>query len=220
MKNKRVTASLVFSSLVTLASAAHTQSITLSLIGRIVPTACVPTLTGGGVVDYGNVSASSLSTTTYTVLPEKQLAFNATCAAPMRIVLLVDDNRQGSVVPGSVGAIDPAFTDEYNFGLGTASGVDVGGYTIGMMPGGESIDGARTETLTSPDFGTSWATGGRALRHRSLLAWGASAAAGPQTGTVFTGTLTVQAVVNKASALPLTAAVPFDGSATLSLVYL
>ncbi|MCH1996717.1 DUF1120 domain-containing protein, partial [Achromobacter xylosoxidans] len=45
------------------ASVAQAQSIDVRVIGTITPAACIPSLAGGGVVDYGNIAASTLNQT-------------------------------------------------------------------------------------------------------------------------------------------------------------
>ena len=58
------------------------ESVSVTVIGTLTPAACVPTLTGDGVVDYGTLSASLLNPNTYIALPVKQLGMlRSTCCA-------------------------------------------------------------------------------------------------------------------------------------------
>ena len=223
MKSKIIASSITFAGLMVIASAVQAQSINVSVIGTVIPAACVPALAGGGVADYGDIPAGTLNATAFNVLAQKAIAFTINCEQPAMVGISAVDNRSSSVVPGITVAAAPGFSDLYNYGLGTVSGANVGGFAMTLEQGSFTVDGVATPTLLSQDTGVTWgATGLGGIRHtaNNIISWGATPAAGPLAGRVFAGTLTVQAVLNKGSALPLTANVPLDGSATLSLVYL
>lgn len=218
MKTKSFAAFILLAAVVFAAPALPAQSINVSVIGTVTPAACLPTLAGGGVVDYGNIPASGLNMSTFNVLPSKAVAFSVTCAAPMRIAISTIDNRLASVVPGAAAALVPGLLDSYNFGLGTVSGANVGGYTLTF--GTFTIDGSQMQSLTSMNGGTNWFVASPLVSSGHLLSWGISAVAGPQSGKIFSGTLIVTAILNKGAVLPLTSAVPLDGLATMTIVYL
>jgi type 1 fimbria pilin len=220
MKTKLLAATAALNALAALAPGAHAQSVDVSVIGTIVPPACVPAISGGGVIDYGHIAASSLSATAFTVLPAHAAAFTINCDAPVKVGIAGADNRSSSRVAGIVAALNPGYSESYNFGLGTFSGANVGGYAMTLAA--VTVDGSAARPLVSADSGTSWVVGGDGLTHvgSQVRSWGTSLAAGPLAGEVIVGTLNVQAVLNKSTALPLSADVPLDGSATLSLVYL
>jgi type 1 fimbria pilin len=221
MKTKLLAAAAALTALAALAPVAHAQSVDVSVIGTIVPPACVPAISGGGVIDYGNIPANTLSATGYTVLPAHTAAFTINCDAPAKVGVTAADNRASSMIAGITAAIGSGYNDDYNYGLGTVSGSNVGGYA--MTISNATIDGTTLVQLRSTDNGATWAgSPSGALLHTggAIRSWGASVAAGPMAGRVIAGTLTVTAVLNKSTALPLSADVPLDGSATLSLVYL
>lgn len=220
MKTKLITASIALAGLMSVAATASAQSINVSVKGTITPAACIPVLSGGGVVDYGNIPASTLNMSTFNILPKKAVAFSVTCAAATKIAVSVVDNRLASIVPGAVAAIRPDLLDVYNFGLGTVSGANVGGYTLSFDPASFTVDGVSPQSIASSNNGVTWVGTGGYFGPNYWSSWGVSPAAGPISGKTFAGTLSVQAVLNKGSALPLTAAVPLDGNATMTINYL
>jgi type 1 fimbria pilin len=220
MKTKLLAAAAALTALAALTPAAHAQSVDVSVIGTIVPPACVPAISGGGVIDYGRIAASSLSATGFTVLPAHTAAFTINCDAPAKVGVTTVDNRASSTIPGIPAAINAAYNDTYNFGLGTVSGSNVGGYIMAITAA--TVDGTTVNQIASVDSGTTWSNVAGALAPTAgrIRSWGASAVAGPTAGQVIAGTLTVTAALNKSTELPLSADVPLDGSATLTLVYL
>lgn len=202
---------------------AQAQSIDVRVIGTVTPPACTPTLTGGGVVDYGNIAASTLSRTTTNRLGQKTFSFAITCDAPTRVAFRAVDNRASSLVPGIVTAITPGLGDDVNFGLGTVSGANVGGYLLRILQGTFTADSAATFNIGSLDGGTTWTPfNSNNVRHTAsfLTSWSATNGGVPVAFTTLTGTMAVDAVLNRGDALPLGNDVPLDGSATLELLYL
>lgn len=201
---------------------AQAQSIDVRVIGTITPAACTPTIGSGGVIDYGNIPASSLSATSYNKLDERALPFSITCDAPTRVALLTVDNRAASRVPGITRIVAPV-SDNGNFGLGTVSGANVGGYVVRMRQGTFTMDGVPAVTIGSGNGGVSWGSAPEGPVYHDVPRAPNSWSTGGNVPTAFTnlaGTLSVQAVLNKGEALPLTDAVPLDGLATIELLYL
>ena len=205
------------------ATGAHAQSIDLRVIGTITPPACVPTIAGGGVVNYGNISASTLNMTTHNRLPTQDVAFSIACNQAANVAVKVTDNRTASMIPGIASTIDPTVTDEHNHGLGTSGDVNVGGYVMRMVQGSFTGDGEPVYSVTSRDTGTTWGQhGGGHLTHGTgaYYSWSKTDGGAPDSFQNLAGTLQIEAVLNHGSALPLTGNVDLDGSATLELVYL
>lgn len=73
------------------AGSASAESATLSVSGRLVPSACMVSLAGGGTVVFGDIPAHQLSATDFTMLPEKQVALAVDCAAATRFGLYFTD---------------------------------------------------------------------------------------------------------------------------------
>lgn len=200
---------------------AQAASIDVKVIGTITPGACTPTMAGGGTIDYGTIGAAELSKTNFTLLPEKVVDFTIRCNAPSKVAIRAVDNRESSVVPGITMAIGSSFPDVYNYGLGAVSGANVGGYAMLMKQGTFTADTKAVVAIRSSNSGTSWSptTDGSQIKTGTYLtSWASTSTGLPVAFSVLSGSFSVQAVLNKASALPLTANVTLDGSATLELV--
>lgn len=226
MKTSLLCALLATAGMMGAMSSAQAQSIDVSVIGTIKPAACVPTLAGGGVIDYGDIPASTLSQTAFNVLPEKTLPISIQCDAPVKVAFRAVDNRASSRVPGATQAIHPLMTNVYNHGLGTVSGANVGGYVMSFKETGFTGDGMPLDNLVSSDGGNNWGTPGVGLDATvsndglHLYSWGTNHTMVPEAFQSVAGMFSVQAVLNRGSALPLANDVPLDGSATLEMVYL
>ena len=221
VNTKPLAAALALTGLAAFVPAAQAQSIDVQVIGTITPAACVPAIAGGGVIDYGKIAASTVSRTDYTVLPAKDVSFTITCDAATRVAVATVDNAAASRIGGIVLALGPGYNDTQNFGLGTVSGANVGGYVMNLRQGSFTVDGTAQESIASFDNGTTWVgqSLGAVYHNNGLNSWG-TAATGPVAGAVISGTLGVQGVLNKGSELPLSADVPLAGSATMTLTYL
>lgn len=215
-------AALVAAALAT-AGTAHAQTADVSVVGTIVPAACVPTIGGGGLVDYGKIPAASLDPTGYTLLPAMELPLSVQCSAPVKLAVTATDNRASSRIPGILATLPEVQGDAGNFGLGTVSGADVGGYSIRPKYDSFTADGAAVHPIFSPDGGqTGWIPSTLGITHDPVhrRAWSLNGQDIPLALSNLTGTLVVRAVLNKGDELPLTNEVPIDGNATIEFVYL
>lgn len=91
-----------------------------------------------------------------------------------------------------------------------------------IKAGGKAVDSLDTDgtptsssTWTKSTGGANWLSVTNAYK-----SWGASGTTRPVALTTLTGTLSIQAGINKASALDLTKPVTLDGLATLQVYYL
>lgn len=201
-----------------LPSAVHAQTVGLRIIGTIVPAACQLSITNNGVFDYGNISAAVLRPVEYTVLDSKENSLSIVCDAPTHVALRVVDNRSASQVPGILN-IRENDSDSINFGLGTSTGRNIGGYAIKL--GSYVGDGVLAYLNSSNDEGGSWALSKGYLSHtRSIVGVSRTKNSIPGSYINITTTISVQAVLNKASQLYLRDKVALDGSATIELIYL
>lgn len=207
------------------------DSIDIKVIGQIVPAACTASVTGGGTVDYGSMSTSTLAADDYTLLGVKTLDLSITCEAPAKIALKVQDMRTDSVVAltgknwgmkaATVAASDKAL------GLGAQDGSNIGAWAMWMEPGTIKADGKAVDSLDTDGTPTSTSTWTKAAGGATWLSvtnayksWGTTGTTTPVALTTLTGTLSVQAGINKSSALDLTKPVTLDGLATLQVYYL
>ncbi|MBB1202747.1 DUF1120 domain-containing protein [Enterobacteriaceae bacterium 89] len=215
------------------------SNVEVKVIGRIDPGTCTPSLTGGGVVDYGTMSPSVVAATGYTVLPLKEVPFSVSCTAPSKVAIYAVNNRPntvpdnpdyfsggGSDIPASVTLLNGSHPR--SAGLGISGNSRVGGYTLGLKSSSLKADGVKVDQLLRYSTSDSWAvrngdsyvgmfTGVYEPTQESFATSGQST---PVAFTTLTGTLGVQAFLNQRSQLDLSNTVLLDGSTTLELVYL
>jgi len=198
-------------------------TVDLTVVSTVTPVACTPTLSGGGVADYGAMPAGILKSGGITALPTRSLSLTIGCDASAKISLKVIDNRSGSMVPSIVaaGSGDGSLNDTFNYGLGVASGKKIGGYTITLRPGSYTGDYAAVQLFSSTDNGTTWQTTSNGVVAKGqCFSWGAAGTGSIGAYQNIVGTITVQPYIDRPENLGLSQEVILDGSATLELTYL
>ncbi|WP_426128279.1 DUF1120 domain-containing protein [Pseudomonas sp. DWP1b1] len=185
------------------------STVDLSLKGAITPSACTPSLSDGGVVDYGKIAAKDLSPTGTTVLPRLSLQLTVDCEAQTLFALTGRDNRLGS-------SIFPALNHMY--GLGMVSGnVKLGAYQIGVF---DPVADEPVYPLYSSDQGATWLVNsfGSYMGHYHWTAFGDSTT--PKALRTVKVDLRFVTEIARVQDLPITEEMPIDGSATLDMIYL
>lgn len=209
-------------------SAVAQDSVDIKVIGHIVPAGCTPSVSDGAVFDYGTIPASEVvhGTDDYTILAQKDLSFVLTCDASTRVALRTFDARAGSaVVPvGKVLLGVPVASNTPVFGLGTAEGKKIGGY-VSIIKEVTADDNTAVGYLHSADSGKTWVSRpnldlGQASLPQHLVTVSSPGVKTPLAVKSFSGTISIQAVVNKASELNLAHVINLDGQATIQVVYL
>lgn len=204
------------------------ESADLTVKGVIKPAACVPTLTGGGIFDFGTISASALSDTAAYTLPVKKGSVTVTCDAATKVAVTFADNRTGTANQSAAAAV--GYFPTWIFGAGSVAGKNVGAFAIsyGSIVGQATGDGSEVTILYSHDKGASgnWSVLPNATSYGvipdataiSFAAWGNSK---PNAYKTVVLPINVELAVGKVSELPpLTQEVPIDGSATIAVKYL
>lgn len=163
---------------------ASATSLDINVIGTISSASCVPTATGGGVVDYGFIKPDALAESGPTVLDVKTVAFTINCDAPTNVALRASSNRMATTTDakepesavGSASASTELVTAGFGqkmpyaqpkvqqptiAGLGTSNGKNIGGYMLNLPPSLVSLDGidATNKYYTvgnRPTSSTSW----------------------------------------------------------------
>ncbi|BCX70353.1 DUF1120 domain-containing protein [Pseudomonas izuensis] len=205
---KKYLATVSVTALISVAPFAMAASSTdLTVTGTITPSACLPTLSGNGVVDYGKISAKDLNQDTNTKLEDRTVTLSVKCDATTKFALKGIDNRIGSSDLKSM------------FGLGKINGTqNIGRFLVSMMSA--VADGVAAQPIKSKDGQTGW--------HGHLF-WMpgdyASVAARddfsqPISVQDLTLELALQTYIYRADGLDLTNEVKIDGSATLEMKYL
>lgn len=210
-------------------------SVDVNISGTVIPTACTPTLSGGGVIDYGSIRANTLSADAYTVLPEMKLDFAINCDAPARVAIHAVNDRPGTMagvteaangvapVPAAIFGGSAGMFD--GVGLGMDGTTRIGGYGMHIRMSSVMADGVGVVTLISDstDGSAAWngsPAGGVYHTTPRIISWGATGSTTPTAFQTLTGSISVQAYINRASELDLSHSVNLDGQTTLELVYL
>jgi len=217
------TSHLVMAGLLALGSAsAFADSFDVKVTGKIKPGACTPTLAGGGTFDYGLIGVAELSPVAPTLLPVLSDSITITCDAAARVALSAQDNRAGTrAFTGNISFFGSSSPVTSHFGLGSASGKNIGAFAFRFRTNTFQADGAAVDSIYSSTGGSTWVTSnGVATNTGSYESWAKKGQTVPVAAKVFTGTLDVQAAINKTSNLDLSQEVNLDGLATVSLVYL
>lgn len=219
-----------------LSTAVMAESVDVRVIGTIVPGACTPTLGGGGVVDYGTISATTLDPTTYTILPVKQVPFGITCQAPVKVAIKAINGRKGTlagaVESGQEGsAIAPAgsLSGAVVVGLGLDGTTPIGGYSIGLLSAGLTTESGSVVPVyrNSDNDPANWRTAATGIGMytpypvTTFISWSTPGGVlAPLAFTTVSGELSVKAYINKRSLLDTSHDIKLDGLTTIELVYL
>ncbi|MHC8317927.1 DUF1120 domain-containing protein [Pseudomonas sp. LB3P31] len=191
--------------LIGVAPFASASSTDLTVTGLITPAACLPAVTGGGIVDHGKIESKDLKQTSNTSLPDQTLHFSVNCESATVFTLKPVDNRPDSS------------SESDFFGLGKIDGNQKLGGFDGVFQNALA-DGAAVRTLASSDNGGSWYFNSY-LRPLRIYAFGSPSAETPIAIKDLTSNLVVRTYIARADSLDLTNEVPLDGSTTLEIHY-
>jgi hypothetical protein len=196
--------------LLTGVSTAFASSTDLTVTGIITPDACTPTLSGGGIVDFGKIAAKSLNLTTPTRLEDKTVQLTVSCDAPTRFAVIPLDNREGSAIGSGT------------FGLGLINGTQkLGRYYLQFV---NHVADVPSTILTTLDDGVTWTRlwdDDPAVPKRKV-ALGSAGGSGwaPHHVQDTVMDIMLNTAIARADGLTLTDEVQIDGSATLQIDYL
>lgn len=208
------------------------NSIDIKIIGTISPSACTPALSGGGVIDYGVITANSLKKDSYTQLDKKQLDFSITCDAPTKVALRAINGRPstaaGTTETGDNGGPTPeGISRQYGdfvVGLGLDGQHKIGGYNIALFNTfidggyfGNEISKYSSDSMWQPKLDNK---NSLFSDKQILISYAKDSTYLPAALSTLSGTLGIQAYINKSSELDLTKPVKLDGLTTIELVYL
>lgn len=199
------------------------DAVELNLTGTITPGSCNVSLSDGGEVNYGDILFSTLNQTTETKLPEKGLDMNIRCGSPTTIGMKFINNQPNSA--------NTSLNPTWSYGLGTDKhGTGIGNYAITLYRL-FTVDGSSSYyTMRSADeVAWLWTShyNNDMINYNAVAladhtyAWN-TMSAGPVPGTVASVTqrLIIHPYIVPTNTLDSSAAVNFDGSATLEIRYL
>ena len=179
----------------------------LSVRGSITPSACSPLISGGGMVDFGKMSAKSLNAEQHTSLPNQSMQLSVRCEAPTFFTLSTIDNRAGT----------SANHDRWH-GLGmTPNDEKLGGSAFHLYT--PVADGVAVRMITSEDGGVTWGPANE-LNHLWLTTVARINQETPIAVQDFDAEIRLYTHITPADQLTLLEEVPIDGHATIQLKYL
>lgn len=210
--------------IVCLAAALSAQATTvaeLTVRGTIKPAACNLTMTGAGVVNYGDIASSTLNPAAFSPLREMTLPLSVSCGtSAAKFGLSFKDLQAASKVPGILSALGAGYTEVHNYGLGTVSGRKTGGFAITLRDL-KSSGTTLYPIMRASASTTSWqSSDGKAAQFPVQHSWRNGASLTPASISQLSGTIAVRAVINKTQDLDLSRDVTLDGRASLELNYI
>lgn len=204
-------AALAGALLIAHATAALAASATdLSVKGAITPSACTPSLSNNGFVDYGKISMHDLNPTGATELPKTLFKLAVNCEAPSLFGLASEDNRDSVEGPNA------------SFVLGRISATNwIGTYFLSM----DNIltDDPAAYPIYSMDNGSTWLFNpDKHVPANTMIAFG-NQSSGIRAPVPLAGVsmdLVVEPFIFPKNQIPVDETIPLDGSATFELRYL
>lgn len=206
--NKILTALAASLLLSNVAPAFAASTVDLTVKGLITPSACTPSLSSGGVIDHGKVSAKDLQTDKSTLIGTHTLTMGVSCDAATLIALHAIDNRSGSS------------TDPNGYGLGLINSDQKLGYFQLVLGDSPVADNVVVQNIASLDNGETWFSEKfwDAGLYMSVAAMNDDSQ--PVPIKELTTDLNVYTVIARTDSLDLSNEVPIDGSATVEVKYL
>lgn len=186
------------------------SSVDLSVKGAITPSACTPSLSNDGLVDYGKISVQDLNPSGVTELPRTFFKLAVNCEGSSLFGLASEDNRSSSTGPIA------------SFVLGRISPTNwIGTYFLNM----ENIitDDPAAYPIYSSDNGSTWIYNpDKHVPANTITAFGnqSSGTRAPVPLKDVSLDLVVQPFIFPKNQIPAGETIPLDGSATFELRYL
>lgn len=204
--NTRLTTLAVSALLLSSANAFAASSVDLTVKGLIVPSACTPSLSGGGMIDHGKVSAKDLNPDRGTAIGVHTLSMTVDCDAPIQFALHPIDNRAASGLTTDFGL---SFINETQ---------KLGHFSLTWR--GMVADGVTVQPIASMDQGKTWYS--EKFWEPSMYMAAASMSDDTQPLPIqnLSVDLEVLTIINAAASLDLSNEVTIDGSATVEVKYL
>jgi hypothetical protein len=209
-------------------SAFAAETAVLKVTGTLTNAACIPELSNGGVVDYGNIHLGELSSTSVNQLGQKEIDLTINCTSPTKVGWsMIDDrssSRAGITIDNATASGGTNSLSYYQFGVGQTSGnVNIGNYGVFVKDSLVTVDGETGDVIgRNSDWATNkWsATGAVRSDNYMTISVAATGTTEPLAFTTATFPLVTSLAIQDTTTLNVTDDTKLDGQATISLVYL
>ncbi|MBD8192326.1 DUF1120 domain-containing protein [Pseudomonas fluorescens] len=183
------------------------STVDLAVKGLIVPSACTPSLSSGGVIDHGKISAKDLRPDNPTLIGTHTMTIAVICDAPIQFALHSVDNRAGSA------------TGPSSYGLGLINGNQkLGRYNLILS--NPIADSVPVQPIASNDAGNTWYSERFWDPGLYMSVAAMDDDTQPLSAKEVVMDMQVETVIARTDSLDLSNEVPIDGSATLEVKYL
>lgn len=196
-------ATLLFATTTTFAA----STVDLTVKGLIVPSACTPSLSSGGVIDHGKISAKDLDPDKPTIIGNHTLTMSVACEGKTLIALQSEDNRRGSSISTS------------DYGLGLINGTQKLGHYV-LKIANPIADSVEVQSIASLNGQDNWYLEKFWDPTLYMSMADMSDTTQPVPVQELLLDLEVQTLINRTDGLDLSNEVQIDGSATLTVMYL
>lgn len=215
-------------SIFTTSSFAAEQTAVLKVKGTLTNAACTPQLSNGGVVDYGTVNLSDLSSTQTNQLGQKSIDLTITCTSPTKVSWAATDDRSGTeanihvqngdfnngLIPGA------ASTSLYGVGK-TLGGVNIGNYSVFNKLDSVIADGNSSDLIFLSPGTTNWALSSTGIvPEQREFTVADSGTLQPKAFMNATFPLATSLAIQDTTTLAITDDTALDGQLTINLRYL
>lgn len=193
--------------LLTCATTYAASTVDLAVKGLIIPSACTPSLSSGGIIDHGKISAKDLRPDNPTLIGTHTMTVAVLCDGAIPFALNSIDNRADSSMMREI------------YGLGFINGTQkLGWFQLTLQ--NAVADGVQMKTIASADGGNTWYD--EKSWEPGVYMSVADTAGGTQPTPVkeLVAQMTVDTTIAHTDSLDLSNEVTLDGSATLEVKYL
>lgn len=184
------------------------ESVELTVAGKVVPTACTPTLSATSL-DWGQISLTAGAAE----LPTKSVNVSVTCNSKAAVAIEIADNKSGTLPSG--------FDATQGWrGLGKHDEKSLGGYRIEINGNTGTVDGVSATAVTSSDE-TTWSALASAVVADDLISFDSTVDGdtSPSPFKTLSFTADVSGRLAPKSELP-SDEFTLDGSSTFTIKYL
>ena len=199
---------------------AANPSAVLKVKGTLTNAACTPTLSNGGVVDYGIINLGMLSATQVNQLGQKDIDLTINCTSPTKVSWNLVDERSSSnanlvVENATFNGISLQSIDQ-TYGVGKAGEVNIGSYSLFIKNNSVTADGNNVDNIIVDyyDLGGTW------RNNTNGTTVGSSYSVEPLAFKTATFPMETSLAIQNTSTLAITDDTPLDGQLTISLRYL